>query len=50
MAQYYQHYTDFMSHEDAVKEVVETCVTDAAPADNAQRICELSSRVFGGGL
>ena len=50
MAQYYQHYTDFMSHEDAVKEVVETCVTDAAPADNAQRICELSSRVFDGGL
>ena len=50
MAQYYQHYTDFMSHDDAVKEVIETCVSDAAPADNQQRITELASRVFAGGL
>ena len=50
MAQYYQHYTAFMSHEEAWTEVVETCVSDAAPADNQQRIVELSRTVFGGGL
>ena len=50
MAQYYQHYVKFMSHEEAWSEVVETCVSDAAPADNQQRIVELSRTVFGGGL
>ena len=50
MAQYYQHFTVFMSHEDAWVEVIETCVSDAAPADNQQRIVELSRTVFGGGL
>ena len=50
MANYYQHFTQFMSHSEAVDEVIETCVSDAAPADNQQRIAELSNRVFAGGL
>ena len=50
MAQYYMHFTAFLSHDAAWKEVVETCVSDAAPADNQQRIDELARTVFGGGL
>jgi len=50
MAQYYMHFTTFLSHEEAWSEVVETCVSDAAPADNQQRIAELANRVFAGGL
>tara|TARA_S200000501_G_scaffold9340_2_gene8399 strand:+ start:790 stop:2586 length:1797 start_codon:yes stop_codon:yes gene_type:complete len=50
MAQYYQHFSTFMSHSEAVDEVIETCVSDAAPADNQQHIKELANRVFAGGL
>ena len=50
MANYYQHFNAFMSHDEAVTEVIETCVSDAAPADNQKHITELASRVFAGGL
>lgn len=50
MCQYYMHFTAFLSHDEAWNEVVETCVSDAAPADNQQRIAELANRVFAGGL
>ena len=50
MCQYYMHFTSFLSHDEAWNEVVETCVSDAAPSDNQQRIAELANRVFAGGL
>ena len=50
MAQYYMHFNTFMPHSEAVDEVIETCVSDAAPADNQQHIKELANRVFAGGL
>ena len=50
MAQYYMHFNTFMPHNEAVDEVIETCVSDAAPADNQQHIRELANRVFAGGL
>ena len=50
MANYYMHFNVFMSHDEAVTEVIETCVSDAAPADNQKHITELASRVFAGGL
>lgn len=50
MAQYYMHFNTFMPHIEAVDEVIETCVSDAAPADNQQHIRELANRVFAGGL